>query len=509
LKLNATTVARNTVFNFFGQAIPLLVGVVTIPFIVRGLGTDRFGILSLVWIVLGYFTLFDLGLGRATTKFVAEAMGKGEQEKVPHLVWTTVTVQGCLGIVGSLVLASVTPLLVERILNIPSELVKETETTIYLVALAIPAVLVSNSLSGVLEASQRFDLVNAVKIPASISTFVLPLIGLLLGFRLTGIVMLMLISRFIVLATLALLNLRVFPTLIRFSASLAIFSRLLGYGGWITLSNFIIPIFVYLDRFLIGSILTMTDVTYYTAPFELANKLLIIPASIAAVIFPASSSLVSQNSRHELNAGVMRSIKYLVTVMAPPTVLVLIFAEGILRIWLGNEFATGSTTVLRLLCIAVLLNGIGYIPFALIQGIGRPDVVAKYHLIELPIYAGVIYFFITRFGINGAAFAWCLRMLWTIPIFSILCVKIAGVSLRSFSETRLNRSLLLTAGLLIVSIIIILFGYRDIIVMGLISVVLLILYGFLVWSFVFDRFDKDFIKRISGPRSKFLFERRS
>ena len=71
---------QNSLLNFSSQAISLLVGVVTIPFIVRGLGTDRFGLLSLVWIVLGYFTIFDLGLGRAATKYVAEALGKGEDQ---------------------------------------------------------------------------------------------------------------------------------------------------------------------------------------------------------------------------------------------------------------------------------------------------------------------------------------------------------------------------------------------------------------------------------------------
>jgi len=57
--------AKNTVFNFIGQTIPALVAIVTIPYIIHGLGVERFGILSLVWVVLGYFNLFDLGLGRA------------------------------------------------------------------------------------------------------------------------------------------------------------------------------------------------------------------------------------------------------------------------------------------------------------------------------------------------------------------------------------------------------------------------------------------------------------
>ena len=66
--------------------MPLLVAVIALPFIVRGLGTDRFGLLSLAWVILGYFTIFDLGLGRATTKYVAEALGKDEGDQIPEIV---------------------------------------------------------------------------------------------------------------------------------------------------------------------------------------------------------------------------------------------------------------------------------------------------------------------------------------------------------------------------------------------------------------------------------------
>src|SRR6267142_1456869 len=64
--------ARNTAFNFIGQLLPLVAGVGLMPYIVKGLGPDRFGVLGIVWVVFGYFSMFDFGLGRATTKFLAQ-----------------------------------------------------------------------------------------------------------------------------------------------------------------------------------------------------------------------------------------------------------------------------------------------------------------------------------------------------------------------------------------------------------------------------------------------------
>src|SRR2546422_5253255 len=84
--------ARNTLLNLLGQGIPLVVAVLTIPVIVGRLGPIRFGILSLAWMVVGSFSIFDLGLGRAATKGVAEALGAGEEDRVPRIAWTAVIV---------------------------------------------------------------------------------------------------------------------------------------------------------------------------------------------------------------------------------------------------------------------------------------------------------------------------------------------------------------------------------------------------------------------------------
>ena len=51
--------------------LPLLVGVVALPIIIRGLGKDAFGAFQLAWVVLGYFAMFDLGMGR-----VADGVGE-------------------------------------------------------------------------------------------------------------------------------------------------------------------------------------------------------------------------------------------------------------------------------------------------------------------------------------------------------------------------------------------------------------------------------------------------
>jgi O-antigen/teichoic acid export membrane protein len=410
MKIQGSLLARNTLFNLVGQGLPLVVAVVTIPLIIQGLGTERFGLLALAWVILGYFAIFDLGLGRATTKFVAEALGKGEEEQVPRLVWTAVTIQVFFGLFGGIVLASITPLLVERILNIPPTLINEAKDTFYLLSLSIPVVLVSSSFRGVLEAAQRFDLVNIVRVPSSTLTFLLPLVGLLLGFNLTGIVALILVVRLAELAVLVVLSIRITPRLKRYSGSFELFPRLFSFGGWVTVTSIVGPILVHLDHFLIGSLLSIAAVAFYAAPYRIVTQLWVIAGSLSTTLFPAFSALEGIKDRQRLGFLFARAVKYILLALGPLVLIITLFAQDILQLWLGAEFAEKSTLVLQILALGVLINSLAHMPYALLQGVGRPDLPAKFHLIQLPVYIGILWFAVNQWGIAGAAGAWTFRV---------------------------------------------------------------------------------------------------
>jgi O-antigen/teichoic acid export membrane protein len=421
-------VGRNTFLNLIGLGVPVLVGVVTIPFMVRRLGVERYGLFSLVWVILGYLTTFDLGLGRATTKYVAEALASGEEHKVPRLVWMAVTVQALFGVLGMFILAGITPFLVERILTIPVQLRGEAKDAFYLLALAIPVVLISSSFSGVLEAAQRFDVLNAVKIPTNVLTFVLPAIGAWLGFPLVGIVGLMLLSRILACATLILVDIRMFPGLKKMSASFALLPRLFSFGGWVAVSSTVAPMFVYADRFLIASLFSVAAVTYYTAPYEAVTRLWIIPVSLAMTLFPTFSALDASGDAHKVRMLFARSIKYTLLAVGPIVFIVVLFAEEILQIWLGGDFPARSAPVLKILAMGVLINSVAQIAFALVQGVGRPDLTAKFHLIELPFYFASAWVLLGRWGIAGAAMAWTLRVALDALLLFVAAFKLCSLS---------------------------------------------------------------------------------
>lgn len=443
-----SSLARNTLLNLSGQLLPLVAAVVCIPLIVHGLGVARFGILSLVWLVSSYASIFDLGLGRAATKRVAEALGLGKPSQVPHVAWTAALVQALMGLLGGAILALVAGLLVRRILNIPPELVTEAIHSFHILALAIPAALVLSSFRGVLEAGQRFDLVNAVKVPLATSNFVVPLIGVALGWTLATIVAVLVATLYMGVYAYYRACGVVFPSIRaqrRFHRGE--FGHLLRFGSWVTVSSILVPALVYSDRLLLGALASVAAVGLYAAPFDMIMRASVIAGSVASTLFPAFSSARASGRAEIYERMAAQSLKFLLLAVGPIAMLTIPLAPAIMTVWLGPAYGSEAADALRILSLGVLVNCLGYVPSALIQAFDRPDITAKLHMMELPLYLLLSWLLISMLGITGAALAWSVRVLVDVGLLFWLGHKLFRISLQPLLNARLVTALaLLVAG---------------------------------------------------------------
>jgi len=496
LRLNRRWLVRNTALNLTGQVLSSLVAVVTIPYVVHRLGVERFGVLSIAWILLGYFSLFDLGLGRATTKHVAEALGKGDRETVPGIIWTSLSLQVLLGITGALALAALTPLLAGRVLNISPTVLPEARQACYLMSLGVPVVILSANLRGALEASQRFDLVNLVKIPASSLSVLMPAVGLLLGFGLPGIICLLLLSMTGSAIGYLFLCFRLYPGMKkRFSPRRDMRHSLLRFGGWITVCNMLVPLLISADRFLLGVLVSVGAVGYYTAPYEMIARAQIIPGNIGVTLFPAFAAMAASDMK-AVGRLYAASLKYTLAIMSPIAFFVVLFARNILQVWLGREFAAKGTVVLQVLAIGVLINAIGQMPAHLLDGLGRPDLRAKIFLSYVVLYLGLAWLLISKAGIVGAAFAWTTRAAVELLIFLGVCRVVMHVKLAAAVRKRLGWAAMGCFGLVgfaLITSYVWVWQLRAIAAMAGTGLFVLI-----TWHSVLDEADKDWFWTLLG-----------
>jgi len=327
IKPTRQRLVNNVLFNLSGQGLPLLAALFAIPLLIKALGIDRFGIFTLIWVVVGYFGLFDLGIARAMTKLVAERFGTTRENEIPGIFWTAIPVVLLSGLVGALILFTSASGVAQYILKASPELQQETLPAFYLLALSIPLVISIAGLTGFLEAAQRFGLINLVRIPMGVFGFLGPLLVLSYSHSLYALTAILLAGRALEFVALFILCLKVLPDLrrgIRFRV--ANIRPLLSFGGWITVSNVVGPFLTHLDRFFISALISVAAIAYYATPYSIITKLLIIPGALVGVLFPTFALLLKQN-RGQAAQMFYRSSKYVIFAMFPLLLILITFAH--------------------------------------------------------------------------------------------------------------------------------------------------------------------------------------
>ncbi len=478
-------VAKNTFYNLIGYGIPLIVAVVLIPSLIKGLGEERFGILNLVWIVIGYFSFFDFGIGKTLTKIIAEKIGENKTEEIPGIFWTSIFLMLAISFLGTLFLIILIPFLVTNFFNISSYLQKETLETFYALAISIPIIITTTGLRGILEAYQKFGIINIIRIILGTFTFLGPLLCLIFTNSLFWIVIFLIFIRIVIWGLYLSQCFRIDINIKKeFKFNSILVKPVLKLGGWITVANIVGPFIIYLDRFLIGSLVSAAAITYYATPYEVVTKLLLIPGALVGVLFPIFSASFNTNPDFS-KLLFLRGIKYIFLLLYPLVLIIITFAYEGMNFWLGEKFAENSSIILQLLAVGVLLIGVASIPFNFFQGIGRPDIPAKINLAELPPYLLLMWLFILEMGIIGAAVVWLIRIIIDTLILIILSNKTIKNMFKSkfviFSLIIMNSTLTFP------------FFISDILLKTIFVVITLLIFSFFTWKYFLKSEEKIFL----------------
>jgi O-antigen/teichoic acid export membrane protein len=209
-------------------------------------------------------------------------------------------------------------------------------------------------------------------------------------------------------------------------------------------------------------------------------------------IFPKFSSIGINDDVSAISGLFLKSFKYISIVMSFVVLIFLTYSYEILQIWLGKNFADTSNSVLQILTIGLFFNAIATVPFFLLQGIGKPNIPAKIHVVELIIFAVMFYFMIKNFGLIGAAITWTCRTLFD---FLMLFLATHHIQRKLFSGDDFK---LIMRLFIIIPLIIGLSFYLQLINHSLLLKVLLSLglgstMFLLVWNFTIKSIEKEMI----------------
>jgi O-antigen/teichoic acid export membrane protein len=400
------SVARNTLLNLGGAVLPMLVALATVPIYLGYVGAERYGVLAVIWALLGYFGFFDLGFGRAVTQRMACLTDATASDR-SALLWTALLTTLALGIVAGVLLWMFADYIVLNLIGMSATSRLEAAGAIAWLLGALPILLPMSVLMGALQARLRFAELNAIQLFGNLVSQVLPLYVAHSGHvGLSALVPAVLASRVLMMALLLQqghrhVPLRGMPTFDR-----SHFNAMIAYGSWVSVMTILGPLLVTLDRLIIGAISGAKAVTAYTVPYDLVSRTRVLSGSLATALFPrlASSSVA------EGQTIASRATQALLAVMTPVTIIGLFIAQPFLNVWIGPARASLSGGVSELILLGVWCNALAIPHHARLLAAGNPKVVVLIYVIQIPAYLLLLWFGLRYWGVVGAAGAWTLRV---------------------------------------------------------------------------------------------------
>ena len=403
--MSTTRLRRNFVFNLIYPMMRLAVSIVTVPIYIHHVGDARYGVISIVWILLGYFGFLDLGLSRASTNALSKLRDAAQPDRARVLL-TTIILNFCFGLVGTVLIYFVGGYLFQHVLSVPDALKPEVEGALPWIACLFPMALVSGAAMGALESRERFLTANLFQMfsmilsqiaPVIMAVFVSPSLAVVIPTVAIAQALNTMIQLGYIYRLEGPISFKAFdPTEAR---------KLLGYGGWVTVSSLISPLLVSADQFLIGSLIGVAGVAHYAVPMNLVSRTQTFPGALARTFFPRMSVL-SEDAARELGARALESLGYGYAAICAPAIVI---SPVFFRYWIGHDFAQIAAPVAQILFIGAWINGLAFVSFTLIQGQGRPDLTGKLHFAEIFPFLGILWLLTSALGLNGAAIAWSLR----------------------------------------------------------------------------------------------------
>lgn len=397
------SIIKNSIWNVAGYIVPAIITIPALGLLGRVLGAEMFGVFTLALAIVGYASIFDVGLTRAVIREIS--IFRDELEEKKKIISTASLLVLIMGFFAALILYSFSDS-ITSLLKISPALHLHVVNALKILALSIPLFLVTQIWLAILEGEERFGILNVYKSITGSLLSLLPVIFIYIAPTLEYAIAGLVLSRLLCLVIAFFLCKKIIiQSKLTFSGPTL--KRLLMFGGWITVSNIISPLMAYFDRFIVSNQLGAAVVAFYTAPSEAVARLGIIPGAFARAIFPRLSSANSALERKR-NKKLVTLLLLLITI---PILLVGIVAGNWLMVlWMGPPYAGLSATVLSVLLIGFVFNSLAQVPFASIQSRGYARITAYIHLVELVPYLAMLFYLIKIYGIIGAASAWTIRM---------------------------------------------------------------------------------------------------
>ncbi len=423
--------------NYLNLGFSIVTTLILTPFLIHHLGTERFGLWSLTFSVLGFFGLLDLGFNNTLVRYVSEARGADDLERRDNVASTMLVVFILMSLLSLLGIGGIS-YSYEDWLH-PTAALRDSALPLLWI-LGLRVVILQLPLSvfrALLLCYQDFVLLNVVQ------SFFLLTYAVGAWWRLThggGLVDMALLSLgtmvgeylvYVVRAYWLLSPLKLSP----FRARWSIVKEVYGYSAASFMTTIASFVLLRTDPFIVKTFLSLDAVALYAVPLKISEYLMFLFKQCMDILTTKTALLMGQRQQGQIRSLFLNSARLSLIPATAASIPVVCLAEPLLAAWVGPELVAGAQ-VLQILTISTWLSVPQIVASGILSMSGHHRVTARAAIIAAAINLTLSCFMAYKIGLPGVALGTLLTTL-IIDIFLVLrqATSIYEISILEFCNS--------------------------------------------------------------------------
>ena len=484
------------ILSYVVIALNMVVGLAYTPFLIRSLGQSEYGLYSIVYTVISYLTVMDMGFGNSIIIYTARYINQGDKEKQDKLHGMFFLIYCVIGVIATIIgiiLFFNVDTLFGNTMTI-EELSKARVMMLILtfnLAITFPLSIFGN----IMVAHEKFVLGKSVKILQILLQPMMMIPLLLLGYKAIAMVIVVTITNIICLLLNTFICIKNLNVRLKFKGfDFTLLKEIFAYSFFIFLNQIIDKANWSLGQFLLGSLVGTVATAIYAVSSQLNNMYMNFSTAISNVMLPKITKMEDRKaSNKEFTDVFVKTGRIQYLLMALIITGFVLFGKAFINWWAGPGYEDSYL-------IACILMIPATIP--LIQNIGLSILQAK----NLYKYRTIIFFGIAIlnvvmsipltkiYGGIGTAIGTAVSLiLGQCIILNIYYHKKVGINLIEFWKNILRMSIPIVFVALFGIGLNILIVSNSILILALKIILYSIVYVLIMWFFGMDNYEKNLI----------------
>ena len=357
---------KNIASNWLLMLINVGVTYIILPFNLRMLGQEQYGVWLLVTSMTGYLGLLLLGIPMASVRYITRYVTEKNYDEMNAMIANCAALYLTVGFV-SLVVGSSLIFVFRQFYTIPTSLVWPAQIAFLCVVLNISIGFFSQLPYGIMAAHHDFVARNLVLSATALTKLALIILFVKyfpsLVYLALAQICATLVDAAIIWTVVKRRHPQVHLQLSRFHIS--VIKKIFSFSVFVLVLQIGNQLSFQTDSLVIGKRLQISMIPFYAVANSLTTYTIDFVVGIGAVVMPMATRLQTENKVEELQRIFLRWSKIAFSLAVLSTVCIMVLGPPFIARWMGPTFEGPSGTVLRILVFSNLF-------FLPIRGVALP-----------------------------------------------------------------------------------------------------------------------------------------